>query len=152
MLHQKECFKCKEIKPLEEFYQHGRMASQRLNKCKECTKADVRLNRAKKLEQYRQYDRGRAMRPDRVEARLEYRKTEQGKQVKRKADEKYYQRCPEKYKARVTLNNAVRDGKISKPSTCACGRSGRIEAHHEDYSKPLEVSWLCVPCHKQAHK
>jgi hypothetical protein len=25
-------------------------------------------------------------------------------------------------------------------------------AHHEDYDKPLEVVWLCQPCHKQRHK
>jgi ribosomal protein S27AE len=32
-----------------------------------------------------------------------------------------------------------------------CGEAKSV-AHHEDYDKPLEVMWLCQPCHKQRHK
>jgi ribosomal protein S27AE len=32
-----------------------------------------------------------------------------------------------------------------------CGEEKSL-AHHEDYDKPLEVMWLCQPCHKQRHK
>ena len=28
---------------------------------------------------------------------------------------------------------------------------GKIVAHHEDYAKPLEVTWLCKPCHRLRH-
>lgn len=53
-------------------------------------------------------------------------------------------------KAKVwrTTNNAVRSGKLVRPSICSiCLEEKEIEAHHEDYSKPLEIIWCCKDCH-----
>ena len=34
----------------------------------------------------------------------------------------------------------------------SCGQTHElIEAHHHDYSKPLDVEWLCPHCHARAH-
>lgn len=56
---------------------------------------------------------------------------------------------PYKQKARNELRNAVRRGQLSKPSTCSrCGSGGRISGHHHDYSRPLEVIWVCRSCHE----
>lgn len=50
------------------------------------------------------------------------------------------------------LARAVRAGTVLKPSACSvCSSNGRIEAHHEDYGKPLEVRWLCPRCHQRVH-
>ena len=48
---------------------------------------------------------------------------------------------------------AIKDGVLTRPSCCEdCGALCTPEAHHSDYLKPLEVSWLCVRCHKLWHK
>lgn len=58
-----------------------------------------------------------------------------------------------KINARFRVTNSIRRGKIKRGITCnQCGTSqGKMEAHHEDYNKPLEVIWLCFKCHKQKH-
>jgi hypothetical protein len=50
--------------------------------------------------------------------------------------------------AREILNRAVKSGKIAKPERCeSCGKIKKLTAHHPDYSRPLEVVWLCYECH-----
>lgn len=44
----------------------------------------------------------------------------------------------------------LKRGKIAKQPCVRCG-SSESQMHHEDYSKPLEVTWLCRPCHLQVH-
>ncbi|KKN69367.1 hypothetical protein LCGC14_0442270 [marine sediment metagenome] len=57
-----------------------------------------------------------------------------------------------KRRARETLRRAVKLGKIAKPRRCSkCKAKNNIEGHHEDYSKPLEVEWLCMDCHDERH-
>lgn len=59
---------------------------------------------------------------------------------------------PEKYRARTALINAVRLGKIYRPPECSrCLKSGRVQGHHFDYSRPLDVIWLCQKCHTREH-
>lgn len=41
-------------------------------------------------------------------------------------------------------------GKIKKEDCKTCG-SSKSEMHHSDYSKPLEVTWLCRSCHLKEH-
>ena len=44
---------------------------------------------------------------------------------------------------------AIRTGNLITPSICSCcpATNKRLHAHHEDYNKPLEVVWVCPPCH-----
>ena len=42
---------------------------------------------------------------------------------------------------------------IAVPETCSrCPSSNRVEAHHDDYNKPMEVKFLCQTCHIKWHK
>lgn len=74
-------------------------------------------------------------------------------EVKRERRERYRLLHPEKTRAHRLLSTAVRREKIAKPQLCECCRRKRArEAHHHDYSKPLEVLWVCYQCHKDIHR
>lgn len=138
MIRSKECFKCKAVKPLEEFYKHQMMADGHVNKCKECNKTDVRKNRIAKLDYYRQYDRERSSLPKRVKLSVEQNK-------KWRAEDRRRSRCHN------AVARAIRSGELVPQPCVRCGDENSL-AHHEDYDKPLDVMWLCQPCHKQRHK
>ncbi len=58
-----------------------------------------------------------------------------------------------RHKERVhhKVRAAIRDGRLKRQPCQVCGAEN-TEAHHPDYSKPLEVIWLCVPHHGAEHK
>lgn len=148
---QKECFKCHVIKPLTDFYAHPQMADGRLGKCKECMKSDVKNNYAKNKPHYQSYDKDRANLPHRVKARLDYANSDEGRVAGSRAKKSWETRNPEKKSASTAVSNAVRDGKLIRKTECElCRSSKNIEAHHEDYSRPLEVIWLCKKHHWKA--
>lgn len=58
------------------------------------------------------------------------------------------ERYPHREFARQTLKNAVNLGKVRRSTRCErCGEVTDTHGHHEDYSRPLYVEWLCVTCH-----
>lgn len=58
----------------------------------------------------------------------------------------------DKKRAVNLLNSAVKSGEVVRPSQCSwCGKGGRIEGHHFDYTKPLAVTWVCKACHAIHH-
>ena len=148
----KNCKDCHKIKPLSEFYIHPGMKDGHLNKCKECTKSHVKKNREDNIDYYREFDRNRGNLPHRVEARRNYGKTEAGKAALNRGKSAYIKRNPIKTAARYAVNNAIRDGKMKKGPCEVCGTTEGIHGHHDDYSKPLSVRWLCHRHHRAEHK
>jgi len=127
------------MKPLDEFYRHPRMADGHLNKCKACTRLDVKLHRAANPERVADIERRRNLKP--------------GRRAKKSArQQRWIARHPERRKAHAAVQRAVRAGKLERPRHCpVCRREGMVHAHHSDYGKPLEVTWLCVRCHSEHH-
>ena len=138
MIRSKTCFKCNAVKLLEDFYKHPNMPDGHVNKCKECNKKDVTDNRKKNIERIRQYDRDRAKNPNRQKAAAAI------STAWRQADKR-------RNKCHNAVSRAIRSGELIRQPCIRCGEV-KSYAHHEDYDKPLDVMWLCQPCHKQRHK
>lgn len=120
-------------------------------RCKECVKSRVRAHRAANLEQVQAYDRARASEPHRVEARKEYAKTEASKESCAAGSKKWAVINQEKRAAHIATGNAIATGRLIKAPCEVCG-SSEVDAHHDDYSRPMEVRWLCKPHHAEHHK
>lgn len=56
---------------------------------------------------------------------------------------------PEKYLAHTMVGNAIRDGRLIRQPCQVLGCDKKAEAHHDDYSKPLDVQWLCFRHHRE---
>ena len=134
----KECFKCKTVKPLSDFYKHSKMADGHVNKCKECNKNDVTEHRNKNLEKIREYDRARGKESKRIKATTEITRAWRAEDSRRLV-------------AHSQVAKAIRNGTLVRQPCVRCAEAKSI-AHHEDYDHPLVVMWLCQACHKQRHK
>lgn len=132
----KRCFKCGLEKPTDEFYRHPQMGDGHLGKCKECAKADVRENYLVRRDYYRDYYKARHQ-------------TAERREWCREQQRKHRAAHPDRARARQAVNNAVRDGRLIKLPCETCG-DPKSQGHHEDYSKPLEVRWLCLQHHRAA--
>jgi len=140
-----KCNKCDKEKNKIDFYAKDKT-------CKDCRKEMVRINREKNAEYYRKYDKDRFKNDPMVSARHKrYQKTESGKASVIKSKKKWQEQNPVKRAVHVITGNAIRSGRISKEPCEVCGSKSRIHAHHDDYSKPLEVRWLCAKHHQEWH-
>lgn len=144
------CRLCSEQKNMTEFYKHPAMTGGRDSKCKECAREIMRKARSRRIEYYREYDRKRADDPERVSARKRYSKeTARNPEYSARWDSKN----KVKKRAHTMVSNAIKYGQLERVGTCeCCGSKERVEAHHENYFKPLEVNWLCPPCHGKRHR
>ncbi len=140
-----QCIRCHADKLPGEFYARDRT-------CRECRSALVRAYRKANLDRYREFERKRALKPNRVEARRQYQKNLSLEQQKKHQTRVllWQQRNKDKRAAHIVVGNALRDGKLHRQSCEICG--ARAQAHHEDYSKPLEVKWLCRIHHGLRHR
>jgi len=81
----------------------------------------------------------------------EYRKSPRGKKAIRLAVYKSIKNNPEKQKARQVVYRNKLSGRLIRLPCRVCGNK-ESEAHHADYSRPLDVDWLCRTCHSNTHR
>jgi hypothetical protein len=147
----KTCFKCGLEKSLSKFYRHSAMADGHLGKCIKCTKADV----AARVQRKKQDPKWMSAERERCRAKQEaYRKSGKAAPTTNATRWKWEQINQHKRRAESIATNAQKRGELIKPERCQeCDRKiARLEKHHDDYSKPLQVRWLCSKCHGKTRR
>ena len=132
----KVCSSCNESKDISKFQKRSASNDGLTSRCKKCLK---------------KYDDSRLRDPKRMKARRDYQKTEKGKAAHRLASKKWVEANTIKRAANIIVCNAVRSGRLIKGCCEVCG-SKDSHGHHDDYSKPMCVRWLCAMHHNEWHK
>lgn len=147
----KTCFKCGQEKPLEMFYAALCMADGHSGKCKECTKAEAneRYRRKIKTPEWKLQERRRN--------RLKMRWLRENnsapavpQETRRTVVKLWRHNHPHKWLAHKSVQIALKNGWLIRKNCEQCGNV-KTQAHHDDYSKLLEVRWLCASCHAAHH-
>lgn len=127
---------CGKTKPLSEFSRDKRSKDGLQSRCKACRAAwDAAYHKANRqiirdwMRLYYENNRERI---------AEYRKN-------------YRRMHAKEHSARDKAKYAIRAGKLVAEPCESCGAEENVDAHHDDYSKPLDVRWLCRSCHTLLH-
>ena len=126
------CEKCHEEKSLEVFYRNKSRPEGRGYWCKDCCKVHERL-------------------PHRKGRHAKWRNSPKGKAKTREYNKAHYEEDKPKQRARATIHRLIELGIIKRMPCETCGETNS-QGHHPDYSKPLEVRWLCQSHHYDADR
>ena len=148
---QRQCAKCGKVKSLDEFVNHKGVKQDKDYYCKPCfnekSKDWIRRNKYQHLQIARDFywknrDRLRSRKTksppiwlrENLRVKAKVRRSDPLNKIKNKA------RDITKYATKIKL--------IEKRDTCQiCGEKKRLTRHHNDYSKPLDIIWVCTGCH-----
>lgn len=147
------CRRCGEDKPIEQFTKAQRCKFGRAHTCRACTAAIAQewaeKNRAQSREIKRKWRSNNPQKQRTSEA--SYRDSH--RDDIRARSRNYEKKNLDKKRCHKMVHYAIDRGRMVRPTSCPkCGKQKDIHAHHEDYSKPLEVQWLCSTCHVRLHK
>ena len=150
----KNCSICGMDKPLSAFHKIGGGRVGTRAYCKQCHKETYGARQAAKRKtpdghkKLSAWNRGRE-------------RSEAAKARERRSAANRRENYPAKSAAQQAVRNALKRGDLVRPEACEkCGivppkgKNGRsyVHGHHDDYSKPLTVRWLCIDCHAEYHR
>lgn len=129
-MNEKVCSKCKERKPLAAFHRHSKNKDGHQSYCKACSNVAARSASRTRLTASNKRPATAGQRERRQQRRL---------------------RTVGKIQANRAVANAVKKGVLVRQPCEVCGAT-KVHAHHDDYSKLLDVRWLCPAHHTEWHK
>lgn len=154
----KVCRGCKAEMPIDQYYKTKNGRNGIDSRCKPC-----------RLAEQKEYYKKNSVRCRELSARWRKENRDRARELKRRWNAKNPRSKDEmnrlqrnwrknnlvRAETNQALQRAVRSGKIEKPNKCEdCNKGVQrniLHGHHDDYSKPLKVNWLCPPCHGDRH-
>ena len=160
----KRCSRCKQVKPVSEFYASTRASDGHCSECKSCnriacnkytsTKKGKAVKKATQ-KRYSQSEKSKIVqkRYNQTEKRKVVRKHYSQSQKGKTAIERYRIRHPERIEARKVVNQAIKEGELPQLDTlkCACGNQAEHYHHWHGYAIEcqLDVIPVCSKCHSR---
>ena len=140
VVHYKVCKTCQAILPLDDFFKEHRTKDGFKLICKVCYTARCRA-----------YDQ----RPERkAKAKANLKEKLKDPTFKSQLNARvlgYYHSNKQKWRTRANARYAIKTGKLVKQPCEVCSNP-IVQAHHDDYSNPLKVRWLCQIHHAEIHR
>lgn len=134
----KRCSRCKLVLDLSRFSKNWRSKSGYRSRCKSCGV----------------FEAGEWYKRNKLASKIyhdKWKRTEAGIESKRRSNARREREQPWRGKAVRAVNNAIRDRRLFRGPCEVCGTTERVQGHHDDYSKPLDVRWLCFKHHLEFH-
>lgn len=139
----KTCTNCQQQKPRSAFRPRSSMPHLLQSLCRDCERATSKT--------YKQSAIGKV---NQSSAETTYKRSDKGKRAQKQSKLVQQVRNGDRLAARSTLKHALAAGQVKRWPMCAmpdCCES-IVEAHHPDYSRPLDVVWLCPEHHDELHR
>lgn len=155
----KVCGRCKEMKLVTAFRPQSQGRPGYSSWCKSChneanrewDKAHPDRARQHRLKANRKWRSSHPQESYAATNKSKSRNPEKYKAIQRKAEIAHKERFPERAAARQAVLIAVRSGRLVRQTCEVCG-DPQSQGHHDDYSKPLTVRWLCRKHHVEHHR
>lgn len=150
----KRCTACLVVKELDEFHNEKSKKDGRKNICKDCinkqTKEYRNKNKKRVLSNAKKY---RVNNKEKIkEYKIKNPEKHRGSVEKaNKRSRRWEVGNKEKKRAHDAVARAIKSGKLLRQPCSVCSRTCDVEGHHEDYTKVLEVVWLCPQHHSDVH-
>lgn len=145
-MEEKTCRKCLQTKPVAEFSRRQRGDGYQ-SWCKQCRRGRYREHCSEEKQSTRRYQARH-----RVDHRFaNHRWRKRRRELVSTYSRRYRAEHPEAMRAHLAIFRAVHSGRLRRKPCEQCGATENVRGHHDDYSKPLEVRWLCESCHQTLH-
>ena len=148
----KRCKACGFVLPLTDFFRHPNTSDGHFGKCKACKNAYQKEWREKNADYVHETDRIRRRTEEHREYSRQYeaRMCVSNPSFRAARSRKQRARDADKNRVRNLTSRAIARGILTRQPCERCGHE-KTQAHHDDYSRPLDVRWLCRRCHAAYH-